>query len=322
MILSVSRRTDIPAFYSEWFMNRIREGFVYVRNPFNYKQVSKVVIEPENVDCIVFWTKNPRPIINKLKELDKLNYKYYFQVTITPYEDDIEKNVLNKKDIVQSFIELSQRIGRNRVILRYDPVIFTEKYNVNFHKSVFRTLCHKLHSHTDKVIFSFLDSYKKIAKNMQELNIRPISEEDMKNIAGEFIRVAEEYGLSLETCAEKINLRDMGIKPARCIDGELIERIIGYKIINKDKLDGNRDHCGCMKSIDIGQYDSCIHNCAYCYANVNKDKALYNYKLHNPRSPILFGDFDESQVKERKDIKSLKIMVNGNNLLETQASIF
>jgi DNA repair photolyase len=315
MILSVSRRTDIPAFYSQWFLNRIREGYVYVRNPFNYNRISKVIIKPDNVDCIVFWTKNPRPLMNKLDELDKLNFKYYFQFTITPYQEDIEKNVMSKKEIIQTFIELSNRIGKRRVILRYDPIILTERYNLEFHKKAFRVLCDKLHSYTEKVIFSFLDGYKKIAKNMQELNVREISNEDMKVIAGEFVKVAEEYGLSLETCAEKIDLRDIGIKPARCIDGDLIERIIGYKIMNKDILDGNREHCGCMKCIDIGQYDSCIHNCLYCYANVNKDKALNNYKIHNPKSPILFGDFEESQVKERKDVKGFKVIEDENNLL-------
>jgi hypothetical protein len=152
-----------------------------------------------------------------------------------------------------------------------------------------------------------LDDYKKISKNMKAVNIKELSEEDMKLIAKEFKGIASEYGLKLETCAEKINLEEIGIYHAGCIDGELIEEIIGYKIINKDKLDGNREYCGYMKCIDIGKYDSCIHNCLYCYANVNKEKAVQNHRIHNAKSPILLGEFDENQVNERKDVNSYKI---------------
>jgi len=307
MILSVSRRTDIPAFYSEWFINRIVDGYVCVKNPFNYNQVSKIAISPENVDCIVFWTKNPRPMMSKLSKIDDLNYKYYFQFTITPYHEDLEINVANKKEIINTFIELSNKIGKNKVILRYDPILLTERYNIEFHIKAFRVLCEKLHDYTEKIIFSFVDDYKKVSKNLKELKVKDLCEEDMKFIASEFKKIASGYALKLETCAEKIDLEEIGINHARCIDGELIEKIIGYRIINKDKLDGNREYCGCMKCIDIGQYDSCIHNCLYCYANVNKEKAEINHRMHNSMSPILLGDFDENQVNERKDVRSLKI---------------
>ena len=306
MILSVSRRTDIPAFYGEWFMNRIDEGFVCVRNPFNTNQISRIDISPNVVDCIVFWTKNPKPLLPYLAQLDNLGYKYYFQFTITPYDTDIEENIFDKKEIINTFVKLSKAIGKQKVILRYDPVILTKKYDMDFHVRVFKKLCEKLGAYTDKVIISFLDDYKKTAKNMKDLHVKEITKEDMTEIATKFVKVTNDYGLILETCAEAIDLEYLNIDHAKCIDGNLIEEIVEYEIINKDKLDANRKDCGCMKSIDIGQYDSCIHNCLYCYANVNKERALSNYKRHNPKSSILFGEVDLSSVKDRKNIKSLK----------------
>ncbi|NLY46766.1 MAG: DUF1848 domain-containing protein [Tissierella sp.] len=310
MILSVSRRTDIPAFYSEWFINRIKDGYVYVRNPFNYNQVSKVLISPDNVDCIVFWTKNPSLIMEKLNILDNMNFKYYFQFTITPYGNDIEKSVIDKGELINAFIDLSSRIGKKRVILRYDPVLLTEKYNIKFHIGAFEDICQKLSEHTERIVFSFLDNYSKSERNLKEVKLLDITDSDMITISKEFKRISDKYGLSIETCAEKIELDKYGIRHGKCIDGELIEEIIGYKIVNKNKLDGNREACGCMKCIDIGQYDSCIHNCLYCYANVNKDAGLRNFKSHDPNSPILFGSYDDAKVSVRKDIKSLRDKVD------------
>lgn len=305
MILSVSRRTDIPAFYSEWFMNRIRDKYVYVRNPFNPNQVSKVNISPDVADCIVFWSKNPAPIMKHLKELNEINYKYYFQFTITPYSNDLEVNLGNKEKIVNTFIKLSDKIGKEKVILRYDPILITDKYNYNFHFEAFEKICEKLNEHTEKAVISFLDDYKKVTRNMRSIDLK---EMDMRYIAENFAKIAKKYNIPIETCAEGIELKEYGINHAKCIDGDLIERIIGCKLNDKDKnkKDGNREHCGCMKCIDIGEYDTCIHNCLYCYANENKKVAVNNFKLHDPKSPILSGEYEVSQVKERKDVKSYK----------------
>jgi hypothetical protein len=307
MILSVSRRTDIPAFYSEWFMKRIRAGFLYIRNPFNSNQISKIIISSDKVDCISFWSKNPAPIINYLKELDDLNYKYYFQFTITPYSNDLELNIPNKNEIINTFIKLAEKIGKEKVILRYDPIIITDKYNYDFHFKAFESICNKLHNYTEKIIISFVDDYKKVSRNMKDIDLKEIMDEDMRYLGSNFARIAKKYNLPIETCAEEIDLSEFGIGHGKCIDGELIERIIGYKIINKVKKDGNREHCGCMKCIDVGQYNTCIHNCLYCYANVNKDIALENFNLHDPNSPILSGAYDESQVRERKAAESYRI---------------
>lgn len=305
MILSVSRRTDIPAFYSEWFMNRIRDKYVYVRNSFNPNQISNVNISPDVADCIVFWSKNPAPIMKHLKELNEMNYKYYFQFTITPYSNDLEVNLGDKEKIVNTFIKLSEKIGKEKVILRYDPILITDKYNNSFHFEAFEKICEKLNEYTEKVVISFLDNYKKVSRNMKSIDLK---EMDMCYIAENFAKIAEKYNIPIETCAEGIELKEYGINHAKCIDGDLIEKIIGCKLNekDKDKKDGNREHCGCMKCIDIGEYDTCIHNCLYCYANVNKKVAFNNFNSHNPNSKILTGIYDESLVKVRKDIKSFK----------------
>lgn len=307
MILSVSRRTDIPAFYAEWFMNRLRAKEVYVRNPFNTHLISKIPLSPENVDAIVFWTKNSKPLHQYLDEIDNLGYKYYFQFTITPYKKDMEENIEDKKHIIETFKTLSSKIGSEKVILRYDPVILNDKYNIDFHKKSFDRLCSLLAPYTNKIIFSFLDDYKKIAKNIKELNIKEIKEDEMFILAEYFAETAKKYNLSIESCAEMIDLKQFGIEHGKCIDDRLIEKITGYKI--KADKDKQREACGCIKCIDIGEYNTCLHKCLYCYANINKDTAFKNYKEHNKLSPLLIGDIDiNSKIIERseKDTKSLK----------------
>lgn len=308
MILSVSRRTDIPAFYAEWFMERLRQKYVLVRNPFNIHSISRIPLTPDNVDIIVFWTKNSKPIHRYLDEIDELKYKYYFQYTITPYKNDLEEKVQDKKEIVETFKKLSEKIGSEKVVLRYDPVILSDNYTIDFHKKAFARLCDLLAAYTKKIIFSFLDDYKKISKNIKQLNIKEISAEEMYIIAENFSSIAKDNGLIIESCAEQIDLGRFGINHGKCIDDELIEKITGYKI--SAGKDNQRNACGCIKCIDIGEYNTCMHKCLYCYANINKDAAFKNYKLHDKKSPLLIGYVDEikDKITDRniKDTKSLK----------------
>ena len=299
MILSVSRRTDIPAFYAEWFMERLRQKYVLVRNPFNAHNISRIPLSPENVDAIVFWTKNSKPIHRYLDEIDELGYKYYFQYTITPYRNDLEEKVQDKKEIVETFKKLSEKIGSEKVILRYDPVILSDNYTIDFHKKAFARLCDLLAPYTKKIVFSFLDDYKKISKNIKQLNIKEISAEEMCIMAEYFADTAKKYNLKIESCAEQIDLERFGINHGKCIDNELIEKITGYKL--SVGRDNQRNACGCIKCIDIGEYNTCMHKCLYCYANINKEAAFKNYKLHDKKSPLLIGYVDEI-----KDTKSLK----------------
>lgn len=308
MILSVSRRTDIPAFYAEWFMERLRQKYVLVRNPFNAHNISRIPLSPENVDAIVFWTKNSKPIHKYLDEIDNLKYKYYFQYTITPYKKDLEEEVQDKKEIVETFKNLSEKIGSEKVILRYDPVILSDNYTIDFHKKAFARLCDLLAPYTKKIVFSFLDDYKKISKNIKQLNIKEISAEEMYIMAEYFADTAKKYNLKIESCAEQIDLERFGINHGKCIDDELIEKITGYKL--SVGRDNQRNACGCIKCIDIGEYNTCMHKCLYCYANINKEAAFKNNKLHDNKSPLLIGYVDEikDKITDRniKDTKSYK----------------
>lgn len=303
MILSVSRRTDIPAFYSEWFFNRIKEGHVMVRNPMNYHQVSKIDISPDVVDCIVFWTKNPRNMMDKLELLK--DYKYYFQFTLNSYDNNIETKLPRKKEIIDTFIELSNIIGKNRVVWRYDPILLTNKIDEEYHYKYFEYLASKLYKYTNKCIISFLDMYKKTERNVKHLDIQTLDKDSMRRIAIELVRICNKYNLKLETCSEEIELKEIGIIHGKCIDDKLISEIMDVRLdIDKDK--NQREVCGCVASIDIGVYNTCNHRCAYCYANFSEKAVDNNLKKNNPKSPLLIGDLEESDKINIREVKSYR----------------
>lgn len=305
MIISASRRTDIPAFYTEWFLNRIKEGYVCVINPFNTKQANRISLKKEDVDCIVFWTKNPKPLMERLDELD--GYNYYFQYTINSYGKDMEPGVPSKsEELIDTFIELSKKIGKDKVIWRYDPIVFTEKYNKDWHITYFEKIASKLANYTTKCVFSFVDLYAKTKRNTKDLKILPITESDMNDIAKEFSIIAKKYNLELCTCCEKIELERYGIHHNSCIDGNLIEKLFGIRV--SDKLDGQREACGCLKCNDIGAYNTCLHRCKYCYATFNNEMVDSNIKLHNPNSPIMIGELgDDVKIYDTKVTRGEKI---------------
>ena len=291
MILSVSRRTDIPAFYSDWFFNRVKEGFLLVRNPMNIHQLSKVNILPDVVDCMVFWTKNPKPMLERLNELN--SYNYYFQFTLNSYDKNIEINVPEKKDIIKTFQKLSNMIGRNRVVWRYDPIFLTNEFNIDYHIKWFDYLAEKLSGYTNKCVISFIDLYKKTQKNLSGINLIEMNEDLIAAISYEISNIASKYSMPVETCSEKIDLSKYNIKHGKCIDEQLIARITG-KRIESAKDPNQRLICGCIKSIDIGAYNTCKHNCLYCYANFNKEMVYKNVSLHNDSSPLLCGEVNEN----------------------------
>lgn len=307
MILSASRRTDIPNYYSEWFYNRIKEGFVYVRNPMNIHQISRIDISPEVVDCIVFWTKNPEPMIDRLDEISA--YKYYFQFTLTGYGKDIECNVPHKKEkMIPVFIRLSEKTGSRNVVWRYDPILFTRKYTPEYHIKAFEQIASALKGYTDRCVISFLDVYAKILKNMEEVGAYELSERDLIAFAAEISSIARKNGMTVASCAEKIDLQQCGIEHNSCIDKSRIEDIIGCKInVSKDK--NQRTECGCVESIDIGTYNTCKNGCKYCYANYSRSSVIKNSSKYDPQSPLLCGMVtEEDRVTERK-VKMLRRII-------------
>ena len=304
MILSVSRRTDIPTYYSDWFYNRIKEGFLYVRNPMNPHQVSRISVSPELVDCIVFWTKNPEPMLARLNELE--NYQYYFQFTLTGYGQDIERNIPHKKEkMIPIFQRLSERIGAERVIWRYDPIIFTDKYTADYHLRAFEQIATALKGYTERCVISYVDMYAKNRKSMQTLGMQEKSEGELRAFAAKLAEICHANYMEIASCAEAIDLSECGIAHSSCIDRELIERLIGCKLkATKDK--NQRPECGCVESIEVGTYDTCLNGCVYCYANGRQEAVLKNTQCYNPNSPILCGAItEEDKITERK-VKSLK----------------
>ena len=303
MILSVSRRTDIPAFYWEWFLNRVKAGFVDVRNPMNIHQVSRINIRPEVVDCIVFWTKNAGNIIPHLDQLK--NYKYYFQYTINPYNKLIEENVPLKKDIIENFRFLSEIIGPNKVIWRYDPILLTGNINIEYHLRYFEELAKRLQGYTQRCVISFVDLYKKTVSNTRDLMMRELTDNEMHILAQKLSIIAKNYKMEVLSCSENIDLDAEGVKHGCCIDRNLIEKIVGYKIIvKKDK--NQRKECGCVESVDLGAYNTCLHACKYCYANFNNAKVHTLSQMHNPLSTLLVGELDETDVVKERKVKLLK----------------
>lgn len=304
MILSVSRRTDIPSYYSDWFLNRIKEGFLYVRNPINPHQISRISLAPDVVDCIVFWTKNPEPMLARLGELK--SYPYYFQFTLTGYGRDVEANLPDKRTrLIPAFLQLSDRIGSDRVIWRYDPILLNYRYTPEYHLKAFREIAESLRGHTHKVVISFLDRYVKIQKNMERLKVWNPSDGEWSALAGRMALIAGDNGMVMETCAEKLDLQKLGICHGSCIDRKFVEQIIGCKLkAGKDK--NQRAECGCMESIDVGAYDTCPNGCRYCYANAGEARIQASRKLYDIHSPLLCGMVKpEDRITERK-VRSLR----------------
>ncbi len=311
MILSVSRRTDIPNYYSDWFINRIKEGFLYVRNPMNAHQISRIDLSSDVVDCIVFWTKNPANMIEKLEHLK--NYVYYFQFTLTGYGKDVEPNLPDKREeLIPTFKRLSQKIGKEKVIWRYDPILISRRYTMDYHLKAFEEIASNLADYTEKVMISFVDFYSKTQRNAREIDIRQMANEEMIRLAEKMAQIASRYNLIIESCAEQINLQEVGIQHGSCIDKKLIERILGCKlIVEKDK--NQREECGCFESVEVGAYNTCLNGCKYCYANFNDNKVKDNVKLYDRDSALLCGNItSDDRITDRK-VKSLK---------DTQISFF
>lgn len=294
MILNVSGRTDIVAFYNKWFMKRFEEGFVDVRNPFNPKLVSRIYFE--DVDLILFCTKNPLPIVEKLELIDK---PIIFQVTLTPYKSDIEPNVPSKKDVIESIKKISKIVGIENTYVRYDPIFLSEKYNIEYHVKAFRRLCNLLNGYVRHIIVSFIDDYKNVRKNMETLKMRDFTEEDYRTIGEEFSKSARENGMTVQTCFEDVNLGEYGFTIGECLSRELAFKMTGktdFKLWTARK----ERKCNCVAMVDVGEYNTCKHFCKYCYANFDEKQVDSKFLNHDDDSSLLIGKIKSDDVIKRR----------------------
>ncbi len=299
MIISASRRTDIPAFYARWFINRIRAGFCTVPNPFNRKQITRVSLLPKDVTLLIFWTRNPKPLFPYLDELDQRGYNYYFQYTLLGTPREIEPQSPPRTTAIKTFQELADRVGSDRVIWRYDPIVFSQLTDAGYHSENYTQIAAALKNYTHRSVVSVMDMYAKFRKRIDQLNQDGLGiieydgspSQRFDDLMSVIVRAAHENDMLIQSCAEDLDLTIYGIQPGKCIDDENITAIFGLEV-NHRKDPGQRKACGCVVSKDIGMYDSCLFNCPYCYATGNFERAKENYKRHDSESPSLVGWYD------------------------------
>ena len=286
MIINTGQRTDIPAFYSEWFANRLKEGFVCVRNPFDHSQVSRYRLDPSVVDVIGFCTKNPAPMFQYMDLL--AGYGQYWFVTITPYGRDIEPNVPDKHRLLDDFRKLSGIVGIDSIGWRYDPILISDKYTVEYHLRAFGKIAEALDGYTKTAVISFIDLYPKVRRNFPEA--REVTKSDRIVLGRKMIEVAASCGMTVKPCAEGDELAQFGADCSGCMRIRDYELAIG-KRLNAPNRKGARAECACYLSCDIGAYNTCRHLCRYCYANAEPDEVLARSALHDPASPFLIGNY-------------------------------
>ena len=290
MIVNVDGRTDIVNYYSEWLMNRIKEGYAYSRNPLFTNNISKISLKPEDVDCLMFCSKNYRPMLKYMKEIND-KYRIICHYTITAYGRDVEPNVPDMDESIKTLMELSKIIGKEKVLWRYDPILLTEKYTIKKHLETFEYMVKQISPYVQRCIFSFVEMYKKLDYNMPE--IIPFTDEDKIQILEGIGRISKEYNLYTQTCGADENYEKYGIHLSGCTTTEILEQVNNVKYKNI-KAKGMRRGCHCIPSRAIGAYDTCLNGCKYCYANKRPDLAKENVKLHDKNSPLLIGNVNKT----------------------------
>ena len=301
-------RTDIPSFYSEWFMNRIREGKVLVRNPYFGEQVTEYELTPDKVDLLIFCTKDPAPMLKYIDELKDFNMFWF--VTITPYGKDIEPYVRDKQAILDSFMELSTKLDIRKVSWRYDPILITDKYNLEYHKEAFDMMAYELKGYTDNVVISFLDLYAKTLRNFPEA--REVTYSEREFIGKNFAEIAAQYDIKVRTCLEGSELGKYGIETEGCMTKRILERAVGCSLNPPGEKNPRRD-CDCITGRDIGAYNTCRHLCRYCYANYDEKTVMNNMREHDPKSPLLIGHIRPEDTIRKAEQHSF---INGQIMLD------
>lgn len=292
MIINTGARTDTVHYYTPWLMKRFHEGFVLVRNPFFPKKVIRYSLSPDTVDCVVFCSKNYRPILDHI-EWFMSRFSTYFFYTITAYGKDIEPGVPSIDESIETLMQLSAIAGRERVVWRYDPVFLTEKYTFEVHRDTFTYLSSRLTPYVDRCVFSFVEMYRKLERNFPSL--RPLSQEEKDALACMLGEVASSFGLKIQTCATEEDWSGYGIRKSGCITLEALGKANGISF-DKVRHSGMRKNCHCVPSHDIGSYNSCPNGCLYCYANSDHRKAGENFLNHDPASPLLVGTLEDDDI--------------------------
>lgn len=301
MILNTGSRTDIPAYYSDWFYNRIKEGYVLARNPYNPSQVTRYRLSPDVVDALVFCTKNPAPMLERIGELS--SFDTFWFVTITPYGKEIEPFVPEKEQVMRSFQELAKVVGSGRTSWRYDPVFITEKYSADEHISFFGQMAKILRGYTRQCVVSFIDLYEKTKKNFP--GVRKVTDEEQEYLVDAFGKIARENDLQIHLCCENSRLVRENVDANGCMSKEVLEVAIGCKL-DTPKKKMARAECNCLLGADIGAYNTCGHGCLYCYANFDRRTVMRNRKTHDVNSPFLIGGFRDGDVVKDAEQKSWK----------------
>lgn len=296
MIINTGCRTDIPAYFSEWFFNRIKDGYVYVRNPYYQNQVTKYKLAPEVVDCLAFCTKNPAPMLPRIHELD--SFGQFWFVTITPYGKEIEPHVPPKEKVMEAFKKLSTIIGAEKIGWRYDPIFITSKYTLAKHIEDFEKMASVLAGSTHDCIISFIDLYEKTKRNFP--GVKEVTREECSIMGSEFVRIGKKYNIQIKTCVEGQELSKFGVDCSGCVTKPVIERAIGNSLKVPQKK-STRAGCNCVLGNDIGVYNTCGHGCVYCYANYDEKTVRENIKKHNPNSSFLIGgNMDGDVLKDAR----------------------
>ena len=303
MIINTGSRTDIVQYYSEWLLKRFQEGFVYSRNPLFPNKVTRYELNPDVVDCVVFCSKNYEPILERLPEITN-KFNTYFYYTITAYEKDVEPNVPDIGDSIETLIKLSKLVGAKRIAWRYDPILLTEKYSKKRHYETFDYMAQKLSPYIDRCIFSFVEMYKKLKTNMPEIIV--LTENDKDEIAKNIGLIAQKHNILLQTCATLENYDKYNILQSGCMTAEILGKAndITFRKINHS---GNRKGCRCMESRNIGDYDTCPNGCKYCYANQNPEIAKKNFEKHNIESPLILGGLNPTDEITQSTQKSFLV---------------
>ena len=310
MIINTGSRTDTVQYYTEWLLKRFEEGFVYSRNPLFPDKVTKYELNPDVVDCIIFCSKNYEPILPYIKGITE-KFNTYFHYTITAYDKDIEPNVPDIEKSIETLIKLSELVGQQRIAWRYDPILLTEKYTKILHYKTFNHIAEKISPYIDRCIFSFVEMYKKLETNMPEIIL--LTPKDKTEIARNIGAIAKKHNMIIQTCATDENYEQYGILTSGCLTADILGRANNVKF-KKLKHSGNRKNCNCMESRNIGDYDTCPNGCKYCYANQNPQIAKLNYEKHNPNSPLILGDLQETDEIIQGSQKSFLIKYEQKSL--------